>query len=146
MSAEIETKPSIFFWVIAVLFVIWGLIGCSFYLMEVTMSDAAYEDAFGPELAAVRGLYPFWAMASYATAVWTGLIAAIFFIFRKRLCIPVFIFSLFAAIIGFIPTFTNSSLKEAAGPSFWVMPLIVVIIGIFEIIFSRKQQAKGILR
>jgi len=146
MTEGSERKPTALFWIIAVIFVIWGLIGCSFYLAEVMMSDAAYSDAFGPELAGVRGVYPTWAMAAYATAVWSGLIAAILFIFRKRISVAVFMFSLGMAIFGFIPSFTNPVLKNAAGEGFWVMPLIVVCIGIFEIIFSRKQRANGILR
>ena len=146
MSDETFIKPSKLFWVFAALFLIWGLMGCGIYLVEVTMSDAAYAEAFGPELAAVRDVHPTWAIAAYATAVWSGLLAAILFILRKRLSPVFFMLSLVTAIIGFIPTFTNSTLRDAAGSSFWVMPLIVVCIGIFEVTFSRKQQANGILR
>ena len=141
-----ERKPTALFWIIAVIFVIWGLIGCSFYLAEVMMSDAAYSDAFGPELAEVRGVYPTWAMAAYATAVWSGLIAALLCILRKQVSVTVFLFSLGMAILGFIPSFTNPVLKEAAGEWFWVMPLVVVAIGIFEVFYSWKQRANGILR
>ena len=116
------------------------------YLAEVMMSDKAYGEAFGQDLLAVRHVYPVWAMAGYASAVWSGLLAAILFLLRKRLSAVIFIFSLVAAIIGFIPTFTNSILREAAGPSFWVMPLIVVVLGSFEVWYSRKQSAKGVLR
>jgi len=110
------------------------------------MSDAAYTEAFGPELGEVRGLYPIWAMSAYASAVWSGLIASVLFILRKRLSVPVFMFSLVAALIGFIPSFTNSVLRDAAGHGFWVMPLIVVTIGIFEVVYSRQQYVNGILR
>ncbi len=37
-------------------------------------------------------------------------------------------------------------MKEAGGSFFWVMPTIVVSLGIVEIIYSRKQRANGILR
>lgn len=139
-------KPTTVFWIVAVIFLLWNLMGCSMYVMEMTMSDAAYTDAFGPELAAVRDVYPTWGLAGYALAVWGGLLAAILFILRKRLSVSLFILSLIMAIIGFIPTFTNSVLKEAAGAGYWVMPVVVVVIAIIEIIFSRKQQANGILR
>jgi hypothetical protein len=114
--------------------------------MEMTMSDQAYAEAFGAELAAVRDVYPTWALAGYAIAVWSGLLAAILFLLRKRLSVTVFMISLVAAVIGFIPTFTNSVLRDAAGSSFWVMPLIVIVIGIIEILYSRKQAAAGVLR
>ena len=144
--SELTVKPGTLFWVVAVLFVLWGLIGCSMYLMEMTMSDQAYAEAFGAELAAVRDVYPTWALAGYAIAVWSGLLAAILFLLRKRLSVTVFMISLVAAVIGFIPTFTNSVLRDAAGSSFWVMPLIVIVIGIIEILYSRKQAAAGVLR
>lgn len=143
--SELNTKPGKLFWILAVIFVLWGLIGCSMYVLEMTMSDEAYAEAFGADLAAVRDLYPTWALAGYATAVWSGLLAAVLFLLKKRLSVLIFIISLIAAIIGFIPTFTNSVLQDAAGSSFWVMPLVVVIIGIIEILYSRKQAAIGVL-
>jgi len=146
MSGDIETKPSILFWIIAGLFILWGLMGCAIYLMEVMPTDEQYAELFGEELASVRHLVPTWGMAGFAIAVWSGLLAAILFIFRKRISVPVFIVSLVAAVIGFIPSFTISAIRDAGGSFFWLMPLIVVSLGIFEIIFSRKQQAKGILR
>jgi len=50
------------------------------------------------------------------------------------------------AVICFIPVFTYPIMKEAGGSFFWVMPTIVVSLGIVEIIYSRKQRANGILR
>jgi len=146
MSDETKEKTPVIFWVISILFLLWGLIGCGIYLTEMTLSDSAYAKAFGEDLAAVRGVYPIWGISAYATAVWSGLLASILFLMRKRLSAGIFIFSLVCAIIGFIPNFTNPVLKDAAGAGFWVMPLIVVVIGLFEVIYSRKQRATGILR
>lgn len=144
--SEYNQKPPVLFWVLAVIFILWGLMGCGMYLVEMTMSDEAYAEAWGPELAAVRDVYPTWGLAGYASAVWSGLLAAILFILRKRLSVPIFMFSLAAAIIGFIPSFTNPVLRDAAGSYFWVMPLVVVVLGLIEILYSRKQKANGILR
>jgi len=146
MFVDFKEKTPVLFWIVGVLFLLWGLIGCGFYLTEVTLSDSAYADAFGEDLAAVRGVYPIWAMSAYAMAVWSGLLASILFLLRKRLSVGIFTVSLVAAIIGFIPSFTNSVLRDAAGAGFWVMPLIVVVIGLFEVIYSRKQRTVSILR
>ena len=143
---ETTLKPPVLFWVMGILFLLWGLMGGAMYLAEVTMSDKAYGEAFGEDLLAVRDVYPVWGIAAYASAVWSGLLAAILFLLRKRLSAVIFLFSLVAAIIGFIPSFTNSVLRDAAGAGFWVMPLIVVVLGSFEVWYSRKQSAKGILR
>ena len=143
---ETTLKPPVLFWVMGILFLLWGLMGGAMYLAEVTMSDKAYGEAFGEDLLAVRDVYPVWGIAAYASAVWSGLLAAILFLLRKRLSAVIFLFSLVAAIIGFIPSFTNSVLRDAAGAGFWVMPLIVVVLGSFEVWYSRKQSAKGNLR
>ena len=146
MSDIYSKKPSAVFWVMGILFLLWGLMGCGIYLIEVTMSDQAYEKFTSPEMLAARDIVPTWGIMALASAVWSGLLAAILFLLRKRLSAGIFIFSLVAAIIGFIPTFTNSVIREAAGPSFWVMPLVVVVLGSIEVWYSRKQSAKGILR
>ena len=146
MSDNYSIKPSAVFWVMGILFLLWGLMGCGIYLIEVTMSDQAYEKFTSPEMLAARDIVPTWGIMAFASAVWSGLLAAILFLLRKRLSAGIFIFSLVAAIIGFIPTFTNSVIREAAGPSFWVMSLVVVVLGSIEVWYSRKQSAKGILR
>ncbi len=132
-------KPNGLFWILAVVFLLWNIMGCSMYLVEMTMSDEAYAQSFGAEVAAVRGDFPIWGIVGYAIAVWSGLLAAILFLLRKKLSVSVFLFSLIMAIIGFIPSFTNSILREAYGPQFWVMPLIVVLLGIFEVWYSRRM-------
>jgi len=139
-------KPSIWFWVVAGLFLLWNVIGCYFYIVDVTMSDAQYAEQFGAEMAAVRPLYPVWAIAAFAIAVWGGLVAAVLLLLRRALSVPIFILSLIASLICFIPNFTMAPLREAAGATVWVMPLLIVVIGVVEIWFSRRERAKGTLR
>jgi hypothetical protein len=146
MSETYTKKPPILFWILAIAFILWGLMGCGMYLAEMMMSDEAYAEAFGADLAAVRDVYPTWGLAGYATAVWSGLLASILFILRKRISVPIYVLSLIAAIIGFFPSFTNSVLRDAAGAGFWIMPLVVVVLGLIEILYSSKQRANGILR
>lgn len=143
---DFDKKPSTIFWVLGAFFLMWNIFGCGIYLMDAMMSDAAYLEAYGAKMADARDYYPPWATAFYAIAVWGGLLAAILFLLRKRLSATLFIVSLVAAVICFIPNFTSDVLREAAGGSFWVMPLIVKILGVAEVLYSRKQSAKGILR
>lgn len=133
------------FWVLGVVFLIWNAIGCYFYFLDVTLSDVAYTEAFGEALAAIRDQYPTWSIGAYAIAVWGGLLAAILYLLRKKWAVPLFVLSLIMAVICNIWGFTNADYKAAAGGSFWVMPLIVVLIGILEIWWSRKKVADGTL-
>jgi hypothetical protein len=139
-------KPTIWFWVVAILFLVWNMIGCYFYIIEVTMPDAQYAEAHGAEMAAVRGLYPTWALAAFALAVWGGLLAATLLLLRKALSVPLFLVSLVMSVLCFIPNFVVTELREAAGSTVWVMPLIVIVIGVTQLWFSRRERARGTLR
>ena len=139
-------KPNPLFWILAVIFLLWNLMGCGIYLAAVMMSDVAYLEKYGADMTAARVAYPTWATAAYAIAVWGGLLAAILFLLRKRLSVILFTASLAAAGVCFIPTFTNEIQREAGGATFWVMPVLVVVLGFIETLYSRMQVETGILR
>lgn len=139
-------KSQIWFWMVAATFLIWNVFGCYLYILDVTMTDAQYAAAYGEEMAAARSIYPVWAVAAYAVAVWGGLLAALLLLLRRRLSATVFTISLVSAIICFIPNFTSTPLREAGGSTFWLMPVIVIVIGLVEIWFARRKIADGILR
>ncbi len=96
-------------------------------------------------MAAVREIYPAWSIAAYAIAVWGGLLAAVLLLLRKKRAFPFFILSLIAAIISFSWGMTNAQAKAAAGSTGWVMPLIVVVIGSFEVWWTKRQVSGGLL-
>jgi len=143
MSETNRVSP--LFWVVGILFLLWNAFGCYMYYLDKTLSDAKYAEAYGEPLAALRDAYPAWATAAYAIAVFGGLLAAILFLMRKKLAFPLFVLSLIAAIISFSWGFMTPEFKAAAGSSHWVMPAIVVGLGIFEVFVSRMKVNKGIL-
>ena len=112
----------------------------------MTMTDAAYVQSYGQAMADVRHQYPSWSVAAYAIAVWSGLLAALFYLLRKKWAVPVFILSVVTALISFAWGFTNADYKAAAGGGFWIMPVVVVVIGVFEVWWSRKKTADLVLR
>lgn len=141
-----STKPPALFWVLAALFLLWNLFGCAMYLMERLMSDEAMlAMENGEAILAAHKAYPIWASAGYAIAVWGGLVAAILLLLRKKLAAPLFILSLIAALICFIPTFTTAEAKAAGGSTYWVMPVIVGLLGLFEVVWSRAKASDGTL-
>ena len=140
-----NNKPSTAFWIVGAAFLIWNVIGCSFYYIDQTASDAKYAEMYGEALTAMRDAYPTWSVAAYAIAVWGGLLAAILYLLKKRWAAPLFVVSLIAAVISFLWGFTNADYKAAAGGSFWVMPVIVTVLGCLEVWWSRKKAADGTL-
>ncbi len=141
-----STKPNTLFWVLGALFLLWNVFGCAMYLFDRLASDEAIlAMENGEAMLAASKAYPIWASAGYAIAVWGGLVAAIMLLLRKKLAAPLFILSLIAAIICFIPSFTMAEMKAAGGPTYWVMPLVVVLLGVFEVVWARSKVSDGTL-
>jgi len=130
-------KPTTLFWVLGALFLMWNIFGSGGYVFSRYSADETFL--------AMKEVSPIWATATYALAVWSGLLAAIMYLLRKKLAVPLFIFSLVTAIICFIPTFTMAEIKALSGPNYWAMPIIVVLLGIFEVVWTRKKTADGML-
>lgn len=140
-----SVKPTVIFWILAAVFLAWNLLGCALYWMDATMSDAAYAEMYGEAMVPLRAAYPAWAMSGYAIGVWGGLMAAVTFLLRKRWAIWLFVLSFIGALISNIWTVTSPIVKEAAGGTHWVMPLVITLIGLFEIWYSRKKAGEGVL-
>jgi len=146
MSDSKSVSP--IFWVIGTVFLIWNAFGCYMYYSLKTMSDADYVANIGEASAAVRDVMPSWGTAAFAIAVFGGLLGAILFLMRKKIAFPIFVVSLLAALISFIPEFTVMELKEAIkadGLNPYGMPAMVTIMGLVEIFVSRMKAQKGIL-
>ena len=138
-------KPDILFWIIGVLFLLWNIFGCIIYLFDKSLTDNGVLKFGGQAALDARHAYPIWATVAYAIAVWGGLLAAFLYLLRKRLSLTLFVMSLIAAIICFVPTFTNSVVKAGGGDSYWVMPVIVTVLGVFEVWWSRQKRHQGLL-
>ncbi len=141
-----KVKTPWWFWVIGGLFLLWNIFGCGIYLFDKFLTDADVLKNSGQAALDARQAYPIWATAAYATAVWSGLLAAILYLLRKKISVTIFTISLIAAIVCFIPNFFIPVVKAGGGNTFWVMPVVVIVLGLFEILWSRKMRAKRIIR
>lgn len=143
---DFPSKTPWWFWLIGAVFLLWNIFGCAIYIVDKSVTDAGVLKFSGQAALDARHAYPLWASVAYGFAVWLGLLASILYLMRKKISVTLFIVSLVTAIICFIPNFTNSIVKTSGGDSYWVMPVIVVLLGLFEILFSNKMRSKGIIR
>ena len=77
-------KPKTAFWIIAVIALIWNLMGVMAYLGQAYMTDET--KALLPE--AEKALYnnvPIWVTAAFAIAVFGGVLASIALLMRKQI-------------------------------------------------------------
>lgn len=135
-------KPSVGFWIIGVIALIWNLMGVFAYITQVNMTDeviAALPDA-------ERALYenvPAWVTGAFAIAVFGGALGCVLLLFRKKLASLVFIISLVGIVAQMVYSFMLSKAAEVYGPGGMVMPVMVVLIGVFLVWHSKQATAKG---
>jgi len=72
-------------------------------------------------------------------------LATILLLMRKRLAFPLYIISFIGATISSIWVMTTPAAQDAGGQYYWVMPVLIFVIGLSEIWYSRKKAGEGVL-
>ncbi len=137
-----STKPTVLFWVIGIVALIWNLMGVMAYIDQAFIADETI--AALPE--AERALYenvPPWVTAAFAIAVFGGALGCILLLLKKKLAINVFIVSFIAIVIQMIYNLGMSGAMDVYGPGAVIMPIMVIVIGIFLIYYAKACYAKG---
>ena len=137
-----DEKLPTWFWVVAVLAVLWNIMGCAAYYMDVTMTPEMLAEL--PEAdQALRAAIPAWITGLYAIAVFVGLAGAITLCLRKKLAIPLYIVSLVAVIVqmGYISFGVNT--VEIRGAVSLVFPVVIILLGALQLWFSMHAKGRG---
>ncbi|MBP93928.1 MAG: hypothetical protein CMC55_07415 [Flavobacteriaceae bacterium] len=135
-------KPPKSFWIISIVALIWNLMGVSAYLMQAFMTDEALSKLPEPEQALYHDV-PAWVTAAFAIAVFGGTLGCIGLLLRKKWSKPVFILSLIGIIVQMIHNLFISNNMDVYGPGAIIMPIMVLIIGVYLIIYSKAAIQKG---
>lgn len=137
-----SNKPTTLFWIIAVAALIWNGLGVMSYIGQAFMTDEV--KAALPETE--RALYeniPAWVTAAFAIAVFAGLLGSIFLLARKKAARFVFLISLIAILAQMSYNLFMSKAAEVYGPGGVIMPVMVILIGVFLLMYSKKAIEKG---
>ena len=143
MTNSTTQKPSVFFWIIASIGVIWNAMGVNQYLQQAYQTDAfkaMYPDESVLEMVLNT---PGWVMGAFAIAVFFGFIASVLLILRKKWATPLYLISLIGIVVQMIYNVFISKAMEVYGPGFIIMPIMILIIGVFIYFYSKKATAKG---
>ncbi|MFS4468339.1 hypothetical protein [Maribacter sp. 2210JD10-5] len=135
-------KPPVWFWIVSVLALLWNLAGVMAYLGQAYLSIEDLEKMSQAE----RLLYesqPAWVTGAFALAVWGGALGCILLLFRKKWATPIFIISLVGILGQMSYNFFMSNSFEVYGPGAMIMPIMVLLVGIGLVLFSKKAVAKN---
>lgn len=145
MTEFVEAKPA-WFKVVAVLLVIWALLGCAACYMHVAYGPAMDPNATDWDRAYFAAL-PKWFAWDFAVAVIAGLIGSVALLMGKRAARPLYIVSLVAALIQFGYMFFATDVVAHKGAAATVpMPVVIIAVTLFQLWLAGMAIRKGWLR
>lgn len=136
-------KPTTVFWVVGILATIWNILGVAAYLGNAFATEetiAAMPQADQDYMVNM----PAWVTAAFAIAVWFGLAGCIGLLMRKKWAVPLFMLSLLGVVVQQIYNFFMQDYISLSGSSM-IMPIIVLLVSIFLVWYSKSQKATGVL-
>ena len=143
MNSIVSDRPiPRWFTAVAVAAVIWQMIGCAMYLMQISVDPATLPR----DQRAMWDAAPVWMLAAYAIAVWVGLVGAIFLLRRHRLAEPLLLISLIAIVVQFSALLLVPELRNLTTSDALFLPAMILVIGTVLYQFARTARRSGWLR
>lgn len=139
-------KPPLWYWIVAALLTLWGLMGCYACIEQIKLGAAAMGpvDAWSSKYYAAL---PVWYNGVYAIATFGGLFGDIALLLKNRRAAALFWVSLAAIILMFGYAFIATDLIAHKGlAQVLPFPLIIALIGAFSIWLANVAAKKGWLR
>jgi len=137
-------KPSILYWVISCIALVWYVLGVLAYNEQSNMTDEIIASLPQPEQLYFNNIEP-WVTRTYATAVFTGFFGSFALIIRKKIAFTLFIISLGAVLVQKIYNFFIQEYMPVNGLDQILGSAAIVIVALFLVWFSKNNINKGIL-
>lgn len=135
-------KPNKAFWIIAVLALLWNLMGVyQFYLGSFALERI--RDSVSAEEFTIMESLPSWYAIVFGITVFTGVLGCFLLLARKKLAVPLFGISLLTVLVIEFYWLFATDIMEVSGLVAAVMPLIVIAISIFMYFYSKGAAQKG---
>ena len=142
MNGTMEIPRSKGFWLVAVLALIWNLIGVAMFWMQVNMSAEALA-AMTEQQRHVYEATPMWLNVAFAIAVFGGVLGAIGMLMGKRWAVTMFFVSLLALLVQMIGAYLVTPAWDAYGVAGLVMPAVLIVIALLFWRYAQKCVVRG---
>lgn len=130
-----KTSVPVWFWVIAVVAVLWNAMGVFAYISDVTMTPEAAA-ALPQAQQEMRAATPSWVTGAYAVAVFAGLLGALCLLLRKSWAVPLFGVSLAAVVLQMGYVIVIMKAPAVLGARAVVFPAMVILLGALLLWFA----------
>lgn len=139
-----NSKPSGSFWAIAIIALLWNLMGVNQYILMAYKSESVRAGLSVEKLALIDAT-PVWSTAAFAIAVFAGALGCIALLLRKKVANTLFLLSFLGIIIQNIDAFMRFKVSEFNDVEL-TMTLLIPVIALFLIWYSKKCISKGWLK
>lgn len=137
-----KVKAPTWFLVIAIIMVIWNLMGVSAFIMDAMMTEEAIA-ALPDAERELYGKFPLWTKIAYFLAVFGGTLGAIGLVAKKKWAKPVLIISLIGVVVQMFHSLFIAGSMEVYGPGSLAMPIMVVLFSILQVWMANHGIKKG---
>lgn len=141
MNETSSPSPSLWFYVVGGIALLWNLLGLMVFAMQMTMND----DALATLPEEQRALYdemPTWVTIAFGVAVICGTLGSIGLVLRKAWSIPMFGLSVIGVAVQATHTLALSDTVEVMGRQALIMPIVIFLIALFLVLFSVWSKSK----
>lgn len=142
MTTNSKAAVPVWYWVIAAVALLWNLLGCAAFAMEMFAQEAAMASMTEAQKEWVRSI-PGWIYLVYGVAVATGVAGCIGLLLRQSWAITAFRISLAAVVVQMVYTMIIQGGLQAMGPAGAIMPSLVTIIAGLLLWFATFAKGRG---
>lgn len=135
-------KPKTLFWVVAIIALLWNIMGIFQFVGPIFFPEAIYE-GYSQEAIDMFNNLPNWYWVVFGIATISGLLAAITQLMRKKIAVLLFLVSMITVFIVEGYYIFGTKVTDVLGQAAVVMPVIVVILSIVFYLFSKQASSKG---
>lgn len=145
MQGKTRMSTSRSFTIIALVLLLWNLIGVAAFVMQYTADLEALAKS-DPYTARIFAGMPGWAWGAYVVAVGAGTLGAVLLLMRKAAAVGLFLLSVIAVVVQFGYSFLGTDLLAVKGAGAAVFPAVILAIAVGQWLYARRCRVKGVLR
>ena len=140
-----KNKPSVGFWIIAIIALLWNIMGVMAYLGQVYITNDVLNTMTAEQQELLANT-PSWSTGVFAVAVFGALLGSLLLLFRKKWATSFFLVSLIGVLINMgYSLFATNQIEVYGTVQGIVMPLIIIVIAIFLYMYSKKAATNGLI-
>lgn len=140
-----QASPPVWFWVIAVVALLWFLMDVSMFFMRVLMTESGLSAMPMNQQHLYRDM-PLWVNIVFAGEVFGGALGSVGLLIRKKWALPLFVVSILGVVSQTFHIWIRSDAISVMGAFAVVAPLVAILIGVGMIVLTKLAIAKGWLR